>query len=160
MPSLLLLLLRLLLLLLLLLCRCPNQLACNHTPNELATNNIFNPNITSVASWEDYGELLCTKNSGYTGLLCASCKPGFGHTDAFTCETCLGVHADGQGQVNRPLIWGLMFVYGAVFSVFIFLTIQSGVQESDEQEDENTHHGMQVTDVIKALTMYAQVSTH
>jgi hypothetical protein len=59
---------------------------------------------------------MCSGNSGYTGLLCSVCKPGFGQTDAFTCDACLGVSPDGQGAVNIPLIWALMVVYGAAFA--------------------------------------------
>ncbi|WIA22184.1 hypothetical protein OEZ85_004518 [Tetradesmus obliquus] len=144
--------------------RCPNQQACNHSVSELVTRNLYNPNATLVASsWEEYGTLLCSNQSGYTGLLCASCKPGFGQTDAFTCSACLGVSANGQGEVNRRKIWGLLATYGAAFIVVVWSTIWWGVQESHTQEPEpddrgrGVHgHGMHVVDVIKALAMYAQ----
>lgn len=128
--------------------------------SELITRNPYNPNITLVASsWEEYGALLCSDKSGYTGLLCASCKPGFGQTDAFTCDACLGVSADGHGEVNRSAIWASMFAYGVVFLVFLMYTIQKGVQESQIKEADGDGHGLHVTDVIKALAMYAQVNT-
>jgi hypothetical protein len=134
--------------------RCPNQLACNHTVSELVTHNRYNPNITLVASsWAEYGELLCNR-SGYTGLLCASCKPGYGQTDAFMCDTCI---QNGQGEVDRTKIWACMFGYGVAFLLLIWFTIRSDVQESHSQGADVNSQGMQVTDVIKALTMYAQV---
>lgn len=147
--------------------RCPNQRACNHSVSELVKRNLYNPNVTLVASsWEEYGTLLCSNKSGYTGLLCASCKPGSGQTDAFTCSACLGVSANGQGEVNRRKVWGLLATYGAAFIVVIWSTIWWGVQESHTQEPEpddrgrGVHgHGMHVVDVIKALAIYAQVST-
>jgi hypothetical protein len=162
MPLLLLPLLLLLLLSLLLLCRCPNQAACYHDVIELAARNPYNPNITRVASWFEYTDIQCTKNSGYTGMLCASCRQGFGQTDAYTCDTCLGVSVGGQGvkgRVDHRLIWLLLFVYGAVFAVFMSFTIEWGVQESHNQElDDNNNNEIHVTDVVKALTMYAKVS--
>jgi hypothetical protein len=142
-------------------CRCPNPNACQHSAVDLTKRNLFNPNTTQLSnSWAEYGQQLSSVNTGYTGLLCASCQLGYGQTDAFTCDPCLGVGANGSGQVDRRRIWAMLCVYGALFTGLIWFTIQSGVKESHSQLSQASDREMQVTDVVKALTMYAQVSSN
>jgi hypothetical protein len=90
-------------------------------------------------------------------------------TDAFSCESCLGVNSKtGEGTINRPGIFGFVVGYVVVILTWIFITSWLAMLDSDvPSTDESAPHGpppmkkpwyhsLTFIDSSKVLIMYVQ----
>eukprot|EP00775_Hariotina_reticulata_P013669 gene13669-13791_t len=156
--------------------RCPNPSACEHTTADIITSHPYFSFMTGTAgnisddTWIAYPVSLCSE--GYRGVLCGACQLNYGQTDPFSCSPCLGV--ERTGEVDIPGMYGLLAAYAVIFVLVIWGTVamisldfaddhspfvavflrQRWQAESSAAESDDS---LQLTDVLKAFIMYAQI---
>lgn len=78
----------------------------------------FNQSGANNTNWTAYEHQLCT-SPAYIERLCSVCNTsGFGQTDIFSCDPCLGIDEQGVGVVNTTGIFAMWGCYALAFLVY------------------------------------------
>ncbi|WIA15681.1 hypothetical protein OEZ85_002307 [Tetradesmus obliquus] len=143
--------------------RCPNKEACTRNNGRrelaLATASPFNRSNNNATwhydvpgNWSWYEAQLCSP--GYAGLLCSSCRPGWGQTEPFTCDRCSITKEEGHIATSRIIL--ILVGFGTSVAVVVWFTVQRSIRENQQHVRGSHLRKLDLTDVVKTLVMYLQ----
>lgn len=154
--------------------RCPNPEACEHQPGQLGAAHPFSGTgdgrgTNDSSLWTLYEQQLC-KSPAYQGVLCTVCNAaaGFGQTDIFSCDACIGVDpAKGGTQPDGRRIGLLWALYAIGFTVYLLVVLILHLREnppggsplpaaSGPDASQRGQMELHFAELFKALAMYLQ----
>jgi hypothetical protein len=92
---------------------------------------------SDAINWDQYGLRLCAATEGYEGILCGTCRPGFGQTSPFTCKQCFGTEVSRETLLKGPDlagISGLYVMYWVVLTAWYLFSVWSAMSTKSRRQ--------------------------